>query len=90
MTASRRSVLVRDVLQVVLGPWSMSPWLLLVIVMIVVHVTNLARFAGDGPLVPTNLSGAPASVATGAAFALTVWASNHLRSKRAAIRLRVK
>ncbi|MFY9231566.1 MAG: hypothetical protein WAO50_06595, partial [Candidatus Nanopelagicales bacterium] len=43
--------------------------------MIVVHVTNLARFAGDGPLVPTNLSGAPASVATGAAFALSVWAN---------------
>ena len=62
MTASRRHVLVRDVLQVVLGPWPMSPWLILVIVMIVVHVTNLARFAGDGPLVPTNLSGAPASV----------------------------
>ncbi|MCF8528220.1 MAG: hypothetical protein K9G24_10555 [Candidatus Nanopelagicales bacterium] len=72
----------RDVLQVVLGPWPMSPWLILVMVMIVVHVTNLARFAGDGPLVPTNLSGAPASVATGAAFALTVWASNHLRSTR--------
>ena len=75
MTGPRRRVLVRDVLQVVLGPWPMSPWLILVIAMIVVHVTNLARFAGDGLLVSTNLSGAPTSVATGAAYALSVWAS---------------
>jgi len=79
--SSRFRKLATEVLQVVFGPWHMSPWLTFVSFVLVTHLSTIGRFSGNLPTVDTNLSGAPASLLTGAAFAVPVWLSNRLRMR---------